>query len=86
MATSDSPAFLLGLTFGAVLGVGGTILVCMLTSCAPGPDLAAYSAEQAACVQKATSRQEADDCRSSSKMSWHQRWCAQGYQSYCEGK
>jgi hypothetical protein len=41
MATSDSPAFLLGLTFGAVLGVGGTILVCMLTSCTPGPDVRA---------------------------------------------
>lgn len=85
MASSDPrpKVFGLGVVFGIVLGILGTIAVCMLTSCAPGPDLAAYSAEQAACVQRAKTREESQACRGASKRLWHSRWCLAGYETYC---
>lgn len=48
-----------------------TILFLVMTSCGadtqPAADVTTYEAEQAACVEKAATRQEADDCRDAVK-------------------
>ncbi len=51
--------------------------------CTTGPDLAAYQVEEAACIQRSTTKESADACRSQTKAAYHAKWCGQGYQSYC---
>jgi hypothetical protein len=74
-------AFVLGLVFGGALGA---LASCAL-GCATGSDLAAYSAEQEACVQKATTREESQRCREFVQRDYRARWCDAGYGSFCEG-